>query len=65
MDLSFPRNKVVSVSANIAKMIAVSRFSSFFEIIGDHRRHLGIFRGLMYEDPFESDAADNLSDGCC
>ncbi len=65
MDLSFPRNKAVSVSANIAKMIDASRFSSFFEIIGDVRGYLGPFRGLMYEDPFESVAADNLSGGCC
>ncbi len=50
---AFPRGQVVPVSGNTHKILAASRLRQHFELIGNCRRHYGLFPGGGAKDPFK------------
>ncbi|MEM7397400.1 MAG: methyltransferase domain-containing protein [Pseudomonadota bacterium] len=60
------RGRVFPVCGNVWRMLADTRFSSYFDFIGDFSEHFGIFPGCGTPSPFE-DAADagNGLVSCC
>lgn len=58
---AFEKNKPERVCGNTALMISKSRFSKYFEIIGDFSEHFGLFEDCGAE----SSDADNSAGGCC
>ena len=61
------RGRVFPVCGNTWRMLADTRFASYFEFVGDFSRHYGIFPGCGTSIPFatttESEAKS--SGGCC
>ncbi len=63
--LSFPVGTEVAVSGNLAKMLSDSRFSAYFDVVGDDSVHFGLFSGDFYEDPFSSAILSQDQAACC
>ena len=59
------RGKVFPVCGNTWKMLKATRFSPYFDFIGDFSRHYGIFAGCGTTIPFGTGVSDASSGGCC
>ena len=60
------RGKVFPVCGNTWKMLADTRFASYFDFIGDFSTHYGIFPGCGTSIPFASEStAAGVGGGCC
>lgn len=60
------RGKVFPVCGNTWKMLKDTRFSRYFDFIGDFSRHYGIFAGCGTAIPFDTGAGSSAaSGGCC
>ena len=60
------RGVVFPVCGNVWRMLANTRFSPFFDFVGDFSTHYGIFPGCGTPSPFEEAAhAGNESASCC
>ncbi|WP_163830943.1 methyltransferase domain-containing protein [Spartinivicinus ruber] len=57
--------KVFPVCGNTWRMLAETRFKSYFEFIGDFSKHYGPFQECGITLPFTSHEADSLEAGCC
>lgn len=60
------RGRVFPVCGNVWRMLADTRFSSYFDFIGDFSEHFGIFPGCGTPSPFDEAAnAGNGTVSCC
>jgi arsenite methyltransferase len=59
------RGKVFGVCGNTWRMLAETRFSPYFEFIGDFKTHYGIYAGCGTNQPFASDTAAGSGSSCC
>jgi len=60
------RGKVFPVCGNTWRMLADTRFATYFDFIGDFSTHYGIFPGCGTAVPFADDAAAAAAtSGCC
>lgn len=61
------KGRIFPVCGNTWKMLAQSRFASYFEFVGDFSHHYGIFPGCGTNIPFgaASDPKEATSGSCC
>lgn len=59
----FELNKPMLVCSNTARMLKQSRFSSYFEVIGDESKHFGLFDCVPVIEVNKDD--QNTIGGCC
>ncbi|MCB2113746.1 MAG: methyltransferase domain-containing protein [Parvularculaceae bacterium] len=60
------KGRIFPVCGNTYRMLAESRFGSYFEFIGDWSTHYGIFPGCGTNAPFgQTDKAAATSGACC
>jgi len=63
--LTFVRGQQTPVSGNTAQIITSTRFSDYFEIIGDESKHLGAFNDNSAASLFAVPAQQSTGGSCC
>ena len=64
-DCLFAAGEPTPVSGNTARIIRQSRFSPFFDILGDDGRHLGVFSNISADLEFPAAAGCKPASSCC
>jgi arsenite methyltransferase len=63
--LMFKKGEKTPICGNTARILSSSRFSGYFEIIGDDSVHLGAFEESGIGPVFTKDAGKAPAGGCC